>query len=169
LYAVNDSLTLSGSFGWVDAEWVSGTVVVDPDLQDVDLGGDTLPAVQDVNWHLGADFLHPIGDSGLNFIAAMQVNHSGEFKTLQVWEAEENPSYTLVNAQFGVAGERWELTVNAKNLFDDDHYVDLQTFPNLYNLFPGPIGSPTNNGPGNILIGTLGQPRLITGNFTYHF
>jgi iron complex outermembrane receptor protein len=168
-FHVNDSLTLSGSFGWVDAEWVNGTVVVDPDLQDVDLSGDTPPAVQDVNWHLGADFLHPIGDSGLNFIAGVQVDHSGDFKTLQVWEAEENPSYTLVNAQVGVAGERWELTVNAKNLFDEDHYVDLQTFPNLYNPFPGPAGSPTNNGPGSIMIGTLGQPRLITGNFTYRF
>ena len=81
------------------------------------------------------------------------------FKTLQVWEAEENPSYTLVHAQLGVAGERWELTVNAKNLFDKDHYVDLQTFPNVHVI----------DGGDNILIGTRGQPRLITGNFTYHF
>ena len=49
--------------------------------------------------------------------------------------------------------------VAAKNLFDEDHYVDLQRFPNLYLL----------DGGENILIGTRGQPRLITGSITFHF
>ena len=152
---VNDSLTLTGAFGWVDAEWASGTVV-----QGVDVSGTTPPTVQDTNWHLGADFRHPIGGNGLEFLASVQVNHSGEYKGLQVFNTVDNPSYTLVNAQVGVAGERWELTVNAKNLFDEDHYVDLQRFPNLYTL---------DNGGADILIGTRGQPRLITGNLTFHF
>ena len=93
------------------------------------------------------------------FIAAVQVNHSGEFDGLQAWDPVENPDYTLVDAQVGVAGENWEFTINAENLFDEDHYVDLQRFPNLYTL----------DGGENILIGTLGQPRLITGNLTVHF
>jgi iron complex outermembrane receptor protein len=162
-FKVNESLTLTGAFGWVDAEWANGTLV---DLGDdqIDIGGTKPPVVQDVNWHLGADFTHPLGDSGLNFLASVQVNHSGEYKGLQAWDTVDNPSYTLVNAQVGVAGERWELTVNAKNLFDEDHYVDLQRFPNLYLLdaFAGEAGE-------NILIGTLGQPRLITGNLTFWF
>ncbi len=151
---VNDYLTLTGSFGWVDAEWGSNTVV-----QGVDVSGTTPPVVQDVNWHLGADFERPIRNTGLNLIAAVQVNHSGEYKGLQVWDTVDNPSYTLVNVQVGVASDRWELTLNVKNLFDEDHYVDLQRFPNLYTL----------DGGENILIGTRGQPQLITGNLTVRF
>jgi iron complex outermembrane receptor protein len=151
---VTDALRLTGSFGWVDAEWNSGVIV-----QGIDISGTTPPVVQDVNWHLGADFEQPIGDGGLSLIASVQVNHAGEYEGLQVWDTVTNPDYTLVNAQLGLAGERWELMVTAKNLFDDDHYVDLQRFPNLYTL----------DGGENILIGTRGQPRLITGSITFHF
>ena len=163
MWRVNDWLSLTAAFGWVDAEWDSGTFVDGP-AGPVDVGGTTPPVVQDVNWHLGADFQHPIGNGGIDFIASVQINHSGEYQGLQVWDPVENPDYTLVNAQIGLAAERWELTVNAKNLFDEDHYVDLQRFPNLYllDLFAGEAG-------GDILIGTLGQPRLITGSLTYRF
>ncbi|NIP16026.1 MAG: TonB-dependent receptor [Pseudomonadales bacterium] len=163
MWRVNDWLSLTAAFGWVDAEWDDGTFVDGPS-GPVDVGGTTPPVVQDVNWHLGADFQYPIGSGGIDFIASVQVNHSGEYNGLQVWDTVKNPDYTIVNAQVGLAGERWELTVNAKNLFDEDHYVDLQRFPNLYllDLFAGEAG-------GDILIGTLGQPRLITGSLTYRF
>jgi iron complex outermembrane receptor protein len=152
-FQVNEVMRLTGAFGWVDAEWESGIVV-----QGVDIGGTTPPVVQDTNWHLGADFDQPIGN-GLAIIASVQVNHAGEFEGLQVWDTVTNPSHTLVNAQIGVVAERWELTLNAKNLLGEDHYMDLQRFPNLYTL----------DGGENILIGTRGQPSLVTGSFTYHF
>jgi iron complex outermembrane receptor protein len=167
MWRVNDWLSLSAAFGWVDAEWDSGTLVDGPE-GPVDVGGTTPPVIQDVNWHLGADFQYPIGSGGIDFIASVQVNHSGEFNGLQVWDTPpvKNPDYTIVNAQVGLAGERWELTVNAKNLFDEDHHVDLQSFPNVYVLDIGPGGASED---GNINIGTLGQPRLITGSLTYRF
>ena len=157
-YKVSDYLTLTAAAGWVDAEWDSGTLVDLPGGM-VDLGGEKPPVVQDFNWHVGADFQYPINDRGLTFIAAAQVNHSGEFDGLQAWDPIENPDYTLVDVQVGVSGENWEFTVNAENLFDEEHYVDLQRFPNLYTL----------DGGENILIGTLGQPRLVTGNLTVFF
>ena len=89
----------------------------------------------------------------------MQINHSGEFEGLQAWDPVTNPEYTIVNAQIGVAGAQWEFTVNAKNLFDEEYYVDVQRFPNFFLL----------DGGDNIVIGTLGQPRLVTANFTYFF
>ena len=151
---VTDALRLTGAFGWVDSEWDSGIVV-----QGVDIGGTTPPVTQDTNWHLGADFEQPIGDSGMTFLASVQVNHSGEYEGLQVWDTVTNPDYTLVNAQVGVLTDRWEATLAVKNLFDDDHYVDLQRFPNLYTL----------DGGENILIGTRGQPRLVTASITFNF
>ena len=163
MWRVNDWLSLTAAFGWVDAEWDNGTLVDGP-AGPVDVGGTTPPVIQDVNWHLGADFQYPIGSRGIDFIASVQVNHSGEYNGLQVWDTVKNPDYTIVNAQVGLAGERWELTVNVKNLFDEDHHVDLQRFPNLYilDIYSGEAGE-------NINIGTLGQPRLITGSLTYRF
>ena len=152
-WRATEILTFTGSLGWVDAEWANDTVI-----QGADVSGTTPPGVQDVNWHLGADIRQPIGGNGLTLIAAVQVNHSGEYKGLQAFDTVDNPSYTLVNAQVGVTSDRWELTLNVKNLFGEDHYVDLQRFPNLYTL----------DGGENILIGTLGQPALVTGSLTVH-
>lgn len=153
-YRVTDALRFTGSFGWVDSEWNSGVVV-----QGVDIGGTTPPVTQDINWNIGAEFEKPVGSSGLNFLAGVQVNHSGEYQGLQVWDTVTNPSYTLVNAQVSLIADRWTLTVAAKNLFDDDHYVDLQRFPNLYLL----------DGGENIVIGTRGQPSLVTASVTVNF
>ena len=153
-FQVTDELRLSAAFGWVDAEWNEGVTV-----QGVNVGGTTPPVVQDINWHLGADYERPIGENGLTFIASVQINHSGEYEGLQVWDTVTRPDYTLVNAQVGVVADQWEVLVSAKNLFNEDHYVDFQRFPNLYLL----------DGGENILIGTRGQPRLITGSITYRF
>ena len=49
--------------------------------------------------------------------------------------------------------------MNAKNLFDRKHYNDLQHFPNFRLL----------DGGDNLVIGTLGQPRLITANLGFRF
>lgn len=159
LWQATDTLSLTGSFGWIDAEWDNGTIV---DLGDqvVDVGGDTPPNINDWGGHLSADWRQPFGDRGLTFLFGAQLNYSGEFDGLQVWNPITNPDYTVVNTQVGVAAERWEFTVNVKNLFDEDYYTDLQRFPNLHVI---------DGAPDEILIGTRAQPRLVTGNFTYRF
>ena len=49
--------------------------------------------------------------------------------------------------------------LNVKNLFDEEYYMDVQHFPNYYLL----------DGGDSIVIGTLGQPRLVTLSFSYFF
>ena len=154
VWQATDYLTVMASAGWVDAEWKSGATA-----QGVDLKGEEPPNINDWGWNVSADWRQPIGDSGLMLIAAAQVSYSGEYEGLQAWNPVTNPDYTVVNAQVGVSGPSWELTLNAKNLFDEEYYVDLQRFPNLHLL----------DGGEEILIGTRGQPRLITGSFTYFF
>ena len=155
---VNESLTLSAAVGWVDAEWDSGTVVA-----GVDLGGKTPPGVQDFNWNLAADFRRPLNlGAGIDFIAGVQISHSGEYEGLQAFDPVTNPDFTLINAQIGLAGgETWELTLNVENLTDEDYYVDVQHFPNFFFGLGG--------GGDNIVIGTLGQPRLVSASLSYHF
>ena len=50
-----------------------------------------------------------------------------------------------------------------ENLFDEKYYVDLQPFPNLG--WDGLMGK----GPPSIVIGTFGQPRIVTGSVSYFF
>ena len=150
---VTDTLTLSASAGYVDAEWDDDTVVLGQDL-----GGQTPPVVNDFSWNVAADYRQPIAN-GLDLIAGVQVSRSGKYEGLQAWNPITNPDYTVVNAQLGVAGERWELSVNVENLFDEEYYYDVQRFPNFFML----------DGGADIIIGTLGQPRLITASITYRF
>ncbi len=48
-----------------------------------------------------------------------------------------------------------------KNITDEDYYVDVQYLSNLHAI--------DDNGTGNIIIGTLGQPRLFSASLTYYF
>ena len=70
-----------------------------------------------------------------------------------------NDDYTIVNAQVGVAGEQWELMLNVENLTDEEYYPDVQRFPNYYLL----------DGGESIVVGTLGQPRLVTASLSFFF
>ncbi len=150
---VNDYLDVTLSGGWVDAEWKGGTLA-----GGVDLSGKTPPVVPQSGINLTADYLKPIAN-GRNMAASLQVSRTGTYEGLQAWDPVTNPSYTLVNAQIGQTSEDWELMLNIENLFDEDYYIDVQHFPNYYLL----------DGGDSIVIGTLGQPRLITASFNYFF
>lgn len=150
---VSDFMKISLSAGYVDAEWKSGAIA-----GGVDLGGTSPPVVPKSGVNLTADYLKPI-NNGNNFAASFQLNHTGSYEGLQAWDPVTNPSYTLVNAQLGATSEEWEVMLNVENLFDEDYYMDVQHFPNYYLL----------DGGDSIVIGTLGQPRLVSLSFSYFF
>ena len=150
---VTDFLNLSFAAGWVDAEWKSGTVV-----SGVDLGGNSPPVVPKSGINLSLDYLRP-ANNGSNLAASFQISHNGSYEGLQAWDPVTNPSNTLVNAQIGRISDDWELMLNIENLFDEEYYMDVQHFPNYYLL----------DGGDSIVIGTLGQPRLVTVSFNYFF
>ena len=150
---VNDQLTLSAAGGRVNAKWDSGVAV-----EGVDLGGTRPPVVPDLSWNLGLDYRAPMAGN-VDFIAGVQVSNNGEYEGLQAWNPVTNPAFTIVNAQLGFARENWELTLNIENLTDEAYYTDVQHFPNYYLL----------DGGDNVVIGTLGQPRLFTASLGYFF
>ena len=151
-HRVNDFLNISFSAGTVDAEWKNGSAA------GVDLSGSTPPVVPESGINFTADYLKP-ANNGRNLAASFQLSKTGSYEGLQAWDPVTNPSYTLVNAQIGQTSEDWEVMLNVKNLFDEDYYMDVQHFPNYYLL----------DGGDSIVIGTLGQPRLVTLGFTYFF
>ena len=64
----------------------------------------------------------------------------------------------MVNGQLGFLWENMELMLHVENLTDEGYYNDVQHFPNFHNFDPA-----------EIVIGTLGQPRLTTVSLSYHF
>ena len=151
-HRVSDFLNISFSAGTVDAEWKNGSAA------GVDLSGSTPPVVPSSGINFTADYLKPT-NNGNNLAASFQLSKTGSYEGLQAWDPVTNPSYTLVNAQIGQTSEDWEVMLNVKNLFDEDYYMDVQHFPNYYLL----------DGGDSIVIGTLGQPRLVTLSFSYFF
>ena len=150
---LTEALQVAVSAGWVDAQWKNGTSVA-----GVDLGGETPPVVSDFNFSVSADYRQPI-QNGMDLVAGVQVGHTGSYEGLLAWNPVTNPSYTVVNAQLGVAGENWQLMAHVKNLLDEDYYNDVQHFPNFYLL----------DGGDSIVIGTLGQPRLLSLSLSFSF
>jgi iron complex outermembrane receptor protein len=166
---VSDALSVGLSAGWIEAEWDSGTSVVtganeDGSLILKDIGGDTPPVTPDFSWNLSADYMQPMSGA-MNFIAGVQISHNGKYNGLRLSDPAGvgvvNPSFTLVGGQVGIAGDNWELALNVENLLDEDYYTDVQTFPDFFFL--------EGDADEIIVIGTLGQPQLITASFSYSF
>ena len=159
LFRPTESLSLSASIGWINAEWVQGTTI-DLITEVVDLSGKTVPNTNDLSWVLALDYEKPIAAfDGASLFAGIQVSRNGEFEGLQVWNPVRNPPYSLVNAQIGIKKGNWELLLQAENLTDENYHTDVQRFPNLHVI----------DGLESVNIGTLGPPRLFTASLKYTF
>ncbi len=151
-------LTLMGAFGYTDAEFDSGTVLVD----GTDISGNEPPNIISPSASLNVNYKRP-AMSNFNFVFDAQVSYNGETRGGAPWDNIKNPDYTVVSLQTGLSNENWEFMLNVENLFDEEYYVDLQPFPNLG------LDGLTGEGPENIVIGTWGQPSLITASVSYFF
>ena len=74
----------------------------------------------------------------------------------------ENPDFTVVDLGAGVEWNNWEFGIHVENLFDEDYYIDVQEFGNF-------AGTARPTAPGQVVIGTLEQPRRVVGSLQYRF
>ena len=159
---VTDELSLTLVAGIIEAEWVEAGFDPGDGSGVQDLSGKTPPVTPDFSWGATLDYRRPISNR-VEFMAALQISHNGEYEGLQAWLPVTNPSFTLVNGQLGFLWENMELLLHVENLTDEGYYNDVQHFFNGHDLL-GTYGE-----PGNIVIGTLGQPRLTTVSLSYFF
>lgn len=152
-WRVNEHLNLAVGGGFVDAKWDSGTILDN----GMDISGLKPPFMQSSNAVFIADYDRPIGN-GLRALARAQISHNGRFET-DLGNQFYNPAYTLANVRVGVARANWELSVNVENIFNEKYFTDTTLWPNFNPL----IAQPTH------IIGTLGQPRLVTGSLRVRF
>ncbi len=159
---VTDELSLSLVAGTIEAEWIEAQFDPGDGSGIQDLSGNSPPVTPDFSWGATVDYRRPINNR-VQFMAALQISHNGEYEGLQAWNPVTNPSFTLVNGQLGFLWENMDLMLHVENLTDEGYYNDVQHFINGHDLV-GVLG-----GPGAIVIGTLGQPRLTTLSLSYYF
>lgn len=149
-FRVNDILTLTAGFGRVWAEFGPGSLVNDVNSQPSDVSGKTPPWISDYSFSLAADLRVPLGND-YEFAGTVEYIGKGPY-----WFNQENtaghPGYELTNLSIGVENSRWGLRMNVENIFDKGYYTDGSIWP----------GDAVPGAPRDVVIGTLGQPRLIT-------
>ncbi len=157
--------TFSFGFGYLDAEWKSGTR---SPFTGRSLSGRTPLQAPDWSATYALDYNHEV-DADLRWFGRLQVRQKGPATTVSgfhdvpgddfpIWE---NDRLSVVDLNVGVEWKSWEIGLRLENMFDEKYYIDVQEFPNL----AGPLVTPQ----GSIIIGTLEQPRRLMGWVQYRF
>ncbi len=157
-WSMNDAWTLSAGFGYVNAEWDSGTI---SPISGADISGMTPPNTADFSATAALDYSRELNND-TRWFGRLQVRYKGDASTnAQFFDAPgddfpfwENPGFTVVDVGGGVEWQDWQFGVHIENVFDEEYYIDVQEFPNF-------AGTAQVGSPGAIIIGTLEQPRRI--------
>ena len=157
---LTDFLQLSLAGGWLSAEWVTPTVLADGTV----LSGKTPSNVIDNSFLMALNYARPLSN-GADMTFDIQWSHQGQGESMPPANPITNPSYGVVNLQFGVSNGPWDFVISVDNLLDEDYYTDLENFPN-FGLDSPDFGG---TGPATIVIGTFGQPKIASASLTYNF
>jgi len=99
-----------------------------------DLGGKTSPRTPEIQASLSSSYRGAF-NNGLTWRVNGSVTYEGS-KFGQVDNLSETGARTYVGASLALSGERWDLTVWGKNLFDDDTAIDIFRFVDTRGLTP---------------------------------
>ena len=165
-WSVNDAWTISAGFGYVDAEWDSGTVAP---VSGADLSGTEPPNAARFSATGALDYDREL-NADMRLSGRLQVRHKGDATTnaqfldtpgddFPFWD---NPGFTVVDIGAWVEWQSWRFGVHVENVTDEEYYVDVQEFPNF-------AGTAQVGAPGAIVIGTLERPRRVVASAEVRF
>lgn len=156
-FRANDIVTLSAGFGRVWSEFGPGSLVNDVNSQPSDVSGKTPPWISDYSFNVAADLKVPLGND-YELTGTVEYIGKGPY-----WFNQENtarhPGYEITNLSVGVESDAWSLRLNVENIFDVGYYSDGSIWP----------GDAVPGAPRDVVIGTLGQPRLVSVTGTVRF
>ena len=146
-FVVSDQLRVGGALGYLDADFDEFTGVDCPAAPNTgncnpligqDLDGDPLPFAPDWTLNLFADFTMPIGTSH-----RLKLHVDGNYTDDIVFQPDQDPysrqdSYWLWNGRLAIEplSERWEVSVQAKNIGDKDEISKYSADSSTNNLAP---------------------------------
>lgn len=131
IWRLTESLTLSGSFAWLDTEYdkfdtascsVAQTGGLDPTCTQ-DLSGEDLTFSPDLTANIGIEYVTSLTNS-LELRTRFDANYSDEYQIQQDQDpADRVESYTLLNASIALASieDNWTVALIGQNLSDEDH------------------------------------------------
>ena len=165
-WSVHEDWTVSAGFGYIDAEWDSGTFAP---VAGADISGMTPPNIADWSATAALDYDRQLNND-MRVFGRLQLRYKGDASTnSQFFDTPgddfpfwENPDFTVVDLGAGVEWNNWEFGIHVENLFDEDYYIDVQEFGNF-------AGTARPTAPGQVVIGTLEQPRRVVGSLQYRF
>lgn len=125
-WAINRLFTIGGAVTYLDARF---TDLIDPS-DDTDYSGNRLPIAPPWSGNLFASARIPLFDERYTLKLRAQANHTGE----RFFDFTNNPNdfddaYTTADLYAAIAegGESWELSINVRNVTDED---DIRVFGN---------------------------------------
>ena len=104
---VNDNLQVSLAGGWLDAEWEDPTVLADGTV----LSGKTPSNVIDNSMLLAANYARPLSN-GADLTFDIQYSRQGKGESMPPANPITNPSYAVVNLQFGYSNGPWDFVIS---------------------------------------------------------
>lgn len=125
-FAVNEHITLSGGAGLLNCEYVEAN----PSAQAIFEGNQCLDS-SEWTFNAASDFVHPLGDTGYDFTARVNVIGRGD-TAIALHNADEpsrriQEAYYLTNLSLGIQNEKYTLTVFADNVTDEQYATTLVT------------------------------------------
>lgn len=143
--AFTDNFSIDGNFSTLDTE------IVDVEEGSTLEVGTELPRAPGESWHLGAQYLLPLGESNLSL--RLDYHNVGDFFfDINEQEAGNETSYDLLDARIAYDTPNWDLALWGKNLGDEEYRTHTQS------IRAGRAG-----------ISQIGNPRTYGVTFTYHF
>lgn len=149
-YSPTQGLVLSASGAYIDAVYVEYKDGLCPPEQlnrgrICDLSGEVLPGVSKWAGSLAADVFAPVGAVEA-FGRVDYAYRSSYFTTVSDSRYSEVDAYGLVNARAGIRApdQRWELSVWARNLLDEEYFQTLSVADT--GLVTGLVGDPRTYG-----------------------
>jgi len=161
-----DRVRLSGvevGINWTATDWLELYAGGNRTLSKIkenrarpDTVGNSSPLTPNWTADAGARFTWPIADSGLDFIANVDVTAVGKtwFHTVQdqmrptLWSlfgygpgdlsVTQRDAYTLVNARVGVQGRNWSVMAIGRNIFDKKYLEEIIPAPEFGGTFDHP-------------------------------
>ncbi len=170
--------TLSAEYGYLDAEWKSGT---SSPFTGGSISGRTPLNAADWSASYALDWNHEF-DADLRGFGRFQVRQKGPAATnaqflntfgagvaagsrVDDFPSWDNDRFTVADLNVGVQWKNFEVGLVFENVFDEEYYIDVQEFAN----FAGGLVKPPTPAQDAIIIGTLEQPRRLRGYVQYRF
>ena len=154
-FDASDYFTLGGAFGVTKGEWTKA-IISEPNSGDeeFDLDGFDVPFTPNYQGTAFADWRVPVSaDAELGFHA--DVSFTGR-KYWNLATTTRQRAYQLVNLSARLEMPTWELSLNAKNIFDEPYNTLYQT--------AAEIGNDAGDG-----FAVYGQPRQVTATVRAYF